>query len=362
VGPLLDEAYVATGQVLHVFRNFPLDFHPNATPAAQAAYCIGQQGPELFWQMHDWLFANQDTWSGAEDAAKQFRDQALAMGVDAAEYDACVSAPATLAFIQRDIAAGEQLGVQGTPAFFINDWFLGGAYPYEDFKATIDQALQGLHPPPTATPLPPGVAPYDPDPARPGLTYDGSPTRGNADANLVLIGFNDFQCPTCITFFNDVVPGIKSKYLDTGQMREVFKFFPSTAPNAAVASLCALDQGKFWEYADLLYSNADQWTDGDNAAMIGYAKSLGLDEAKFSQCLNDAPGKAQVDADTELVGQLGLPEPPFFILIDLKAQNGIPIPGTATAEQFDQAVQSLLNPPTPAPTVAPPTPAPTATP
>jgi protein-disulfide isomerase len=339
-----------------------LDFHPNAMPAAQAAFCAGRQAPKLFWEMHDWIFANQDKWASAQDAAKQFRDQALSIGVDATKFDACLSAAETAAAIQRDIQAGAQMGVQGTPAFFINDWFLGGAYPIEEFQATIEKAQQGLHPAPTPTPLPPGVAPYDADPNRPGLTYDGSPTRGKTDANLVLVSFNDFKCPNCTKFFKDVEPGVKTKYLDTGQMREAFKFFPNSAPNAAIASLCASDQGKFWEFHDLLYSNADKWTDGDNAAMLGYAKSLGLDEAKFSQCLKDAPGKAQVDADTALAGQLQLPQPPFFILIDLKAQNGVPIPGTVTAQQFDQAVQSLLNPPTPAPTPAPPTPAPTATP
>jgi protein-disulfide isomerase len=331
-------------------------------PAAVAAHCAGKQDPKWFWEMHDWLYANQEGWSSAQDAAKQFRDQALAVGVDAAKYDACVSAPETAAAIQRDLQAGAEMGVQGTPAFFVNDWFLGGAYPIEEFKATIEKAQQGLHPPPTPTPLPEGVAPYDADPARPGLTYDGSPTRGKTDANLVLVGFNDFKCPDCVKFFKDVEPVVKTKYLDTGQMREVFKFFPVSASSAAVASLCASSQGKFWEFHDLLYNNADKWNDGDNAAMIGFAKSLSLDEAKFSQCLQDAPGKAQLDADTELAGQLGLPQPPFFILIDLKAQNGLPIPGNVTAEQFDQAVQSLLNPPTPAPTPAPPTPVPTATP
>jgi protein-disulfide isomerase len=318
-------------------------------PAALAAACVGRQDPKWFWEMHDWIFANQDKWSGASDAAKQFRDQALAIGADGAKYDACVSSAVTTAAIQRDLQAGAEMGVSGTPAFFINDWFLSGAYPFEEFKANIEKALQGLHPPPTPTPLPPGVAPYDADPARPGLTYDGSPTRGKTDASLVLVGFNDFKCPNCTKFFKDVEPAVKTKYLDTGQMREVFKFLPLSAPGAAIASLCAASQGKFWEYHDLLYSNADKWSDGDDAAMIGYAKSLGLDEAAFSKCLKDAPGQAQLEADTELAGQLQLPEPPFFILIDTKSQNGAPMPGAVTVEQFDQTVQSLLNPPTPAP-------------
>ena len=118
-GPLLDEAYAATGKVVNVFRNFPLDFHPNAVPAAKAAYCAGQQDPKLFWAMHDWLFETQDTWAGAKDAADQFRKQAVAIGVDGAKYDACLTDAKTDAAIQRDQKDGAAQGVRGTPAFFI---------------------------------------------------------------------------------------------------------------------------------------------------------------------------------------------------------------------------------------------------
>ena len=82
--PLLYEAYIVTGKVVTVFRNFPLDFHANAVPAAKAAYCAGQQDPKHFWALHDWLFANQNGWANAGDAAAQFRTQALALGVDGA--------------------------------------------------------------------------------------------------------------------------------------------------------------------------------------------------------------------------------------------------------------------------------------
>ena len=94
-GPQLDAAYIATGKVLHVFRHFPLDIHPNAVPAAQAAYCAGQQDPKFFWGMHDWLFANQSTWSEDQAAAGQFRGQALVLGVDGAKYDTCLADAAT---------------------------------------------------------------------------------------------------------------------------------------------------------------------------------------------------------------------------------------------------------------------------
>ena len=150
-GPLLDEAYAATGKVVNVFRNFPLDFHPNAVPAAKAAYCAGQQDPKLFWAMHDWLFETQNTWTGANDAADQFRKQALAIGADGAKYDACLTDAKTDAAIQRDQKDGAAQGVRGTPAFFIvkskaegqaaEPKFISGALPFDQFAQAIDQAL-----------------------------------------------------------------------------------------------------------------------------------------------------------------------------------------------------------------------------
>ena len=354
-GPLLDESYVANGKVQHIFRNYPLDFHPNAKPAAIAAYCAGQGAPEFFWKMHDWLFANQGAWSDADatGAAAQFRAQAVTLGADGAKYDACVKAPETTAAIQRDLQEGSAMGINGTPAFLINDWRLDGAYPFEEFQRLIDKATQGVHPAPTATPLPEGVAPYDADPARPGRTYDGSPSNGDPKARLVLVSFEDYKCSACAEQAKTVEPALKAKYVDTGQMREVFKFFPIDAPKAAVASLCALDQGKFWEFSDLLFSKQPDWKDGDDAAMLAYAKGLGLDEAKFTQCLKDAPGQSQIDADQTLGQQIGMQGTPFFILIDTQAQTGTPIAGAISLDQFDQLIQGLLNPSTPTPTPTP---------
>lgn len=347
-GPLLDEAYVATGKVQHIFRHFPLSFHPNAMPSAVAAYCAGQQDPALFWALHDWLFANQSAWSSG-DAPASFREQALVAGADADEYDACVAAPEATAAIERDLAEGMKLEIAGTPAFYINDWFLGGAYPFEAFQDAIAKAEQGIHPPPTPTPLPEGVAPYDADPQRPGMTYDGSPTRGEADARLILVAFDDFKCPDCRKHFEDIEPMLKSKHLDTGEMREVFKFYAISAPHAAVASLCALEQGKFWEFHDLLYEEQDAWTDGDNAKMLEYGDRLGLDGALLEACISDGRYRAQIEDEGGLAQQLGIVSAPSFVLIDTQANTGLPIQGALTPEDFEAVIQRLLNPPTPTP-------------
>jgi protein-disulfide isomerase len=143
--------YVKTGKVFQVYRNFPLDFHANAPAAAYAAICAGDQDPQLFWEMHDWLFQNQGTWQDAQDAATIFRNQAAALGADAAKFDACIADPKTKAQVEKDLQDGAALGVRGTPAFFIYKMQngqptgdprpLSGALPFPQFSQVLDELL-----------------------------------------------------------------------------------------------------------------------------------------------------------------------------------------------------------------------------
>jgi protein-disulfide isomerase len=359
-GPLLDEAYIATGKVVAFYRHFPLQqIHPNAMPAAKASYCAGQQAPKYFWEMHEWIFANQSVWSSAADAAAQFRKTAVSFGVDGGKYDACLTDPKTEARINRDLEDGAGLGIQGTPAFFINDWFLAGAYPFSEFQKVIAKAEQGLHPPPTPTPLPPNVQPYDADPARPGFTYDGSPSLGEAKAPVLVFVFSDFGCPACVEFAKNVQPALREKYVKTGQVRLVYKFLPISAPKTALAAFCAAAQGKFWEFSDSLTANQGQWKEGDNAAMSGYARALGLDTGKFDKCLADAAGQEQLDADIDLADQIQATQAPYFLVLNPIAQTGVRVPNLVPLEQFEKAIQDIAKPKAAAPS-AQPTPAPVA--
>ena len=175
-----------------------------------------------------------------------------------------------------------------------------------EFQKVIAKAEQGIHPAPTPTPLPPNVQPYDADPTRPGFTYDGSPTLGSDKAPVVVFIFSDFNCRTASHSAKTVEAGLREKYVKPGQVRLVYKSVPITAPKTGIAALCAADQGKFWEFYDRLVAEQGKWKDGDNAAMSGYAKALGLDTAKFEKCLTDAPGQAQLDADLELAQQVNV--------------------------------------------------------
>jgi protein-disulfide isomerase len=146
-----------------------------------------------------------------------------------------------------------------------------------------------------------------------------------------------------------VEPTLRDKYIKAGQVRWVFKFAePSQggAPNAAAASLCALDQGKFWEYRDALYAQQSEWKDEDKAALTGYAKTLGLDEAKFTKCLNDAPFQTQFDSDIAIAQQqIGVDRLPYFLLLNPTKQSGTRLPGAVSIADIDKVVDQLLNPP-----------------
>jgi protein-disulfide isomerase len=301
--------------------------------------------------MHDWLFANQNIWSGVQDTTAQFRKQAVAFGVDGAKFDTCLSASATQSRIQRDLQDGAKMGVEGTPAFFINDWFLAGAYPYEDFQRTIEKALQGLHPPPTPTPLPAGVQSYDVDPNRPGLTYDGSPTLGDAKASLLMFVFEDLQNTDVAQYVKTVEPTLREKYVKSGQMRMLVKLFPVSAPKAAAAALCAADQGKFWEFREALLAHLIEWQDGDEAAMTSYAKAVGLDEARFKNCLADPATQARVDEAANFGQRVGVPDVPAFLFVDLRQNKVVSnIVGAPPLADFESKIQAALNPPAATPT------------
>jgi len=122
------------GKVRLVFRDYPLPFHDKATKAAEAGQCANEQ--KKFWEMHDYMFANQDGL-----AVEQLKAGAKSKGLDAKQFDACLDSGKFASNVQEDLKAGQALGVEGTPHFFINGRVLSGAQPYEKFKEVIDSEL-----------------------------------------------------------------------------------------------------------------------------------------------------------------------------------------------------------------------------
>ena len=123
-------------QVRIVYRQFPLDsIHPEARAAAEASLCAAEQ--ELFWPYHDVLFANA-TALAAPDLAR-YAEQ---VGADLPAFNACVAERRYQAQVQRDVDEGQEAGVDGTPAFFVNGILLSGAQPVDEFVRLIEDELR----------------------------------------------------------------------------------------------------------------------------------------------------------------------------------------------------------------------------
>ncbi len=138
----IQEDYVKTGKVKIVYRNFPLEFHPQAFPAAEAGACANEQGK--FWEMHDKLFRGQQDWAGSPKAAQTFSSYAKSIGLDSKQFDSCMTTHKFADGIRKDSIDGVALGVNGTPSFFINGKPLSGAMPYETiFKPIFEAELAG---------------------------------------------------------------------------------------------------------------------------------------------------------------------------------------------------------------------------
>ena len=126
--------YIDTGKAKYVYRDFPLSFHPEAQPAAEAAECADEQGK--FWEFHEGVFSNQAT-MGRE----LYLNLAGELGLNAAQFTQCIDSGKYRQEVQNDFAYGSQVGVSGTPTFFINGIQLVGAQPYQAFQQVIEAEL-----------------------------------------------------------------------------------------------------------------------------------------------------------------------------------------------------------------------------
>lgn len=147
VGKELDRKYVQTGRVQWVFVNLPLHTHRLAWVAAEAALCAGAAG-DLFWPMHERLFAEQQRWSAMDDPGPFFARTARELGVDQAEYAACVAQDRVAPLILQDFGSGISAGITGTPTFIVmkgDDVVerLVGLQSVADWSRILDAALGG---------------------------------------------------------------------------------------------------------------------------------------------------------------------------------------------------------------------------
>lgn len=122
------------------FRHFPLvQIHPNAFLAARAAEAAGLQGK--FFEMHDLLYENQDSWKSAPNVNAVFEGYAQQLGLDVAKFKTDAASEQANATINADIKAGQAIGANSTPTFVLNGQKIENPTTPEDFKKVIDEAI-----------------------------------------------------------------------------------------------------------------------------------------------------------------------------------------------------------------------------
>lgn len=119
------------------FKQFPLPFHNHAEQAAVASLCANEQSADLFWKMHDDMFANQETALDPEGLKKT----AKKIGVKTEAFEKCLSENKYLGQVKADMEEGKKIGVKSTPTFFVNGQLVSGAQPMEVFAEIIDEEL-----------------------------------------------------------------------------------------------------------------------------------------------------------------------------------------------------------------------------
>lgn len=299
--------------------------------------------------MHDHLFETVGEWGGQENLTELFKGYAAEQGLNTDAFVACLESGETAAQVQAEVERGDAAGTGGgAPAFFVNDWFVSGAQPFEVFQETIEAALRGEHPPPTPTPaptptpLPEGAMPFDPNPEQPGYTYTGDAFCGSEEAEITLAGFVDFQSPENRSHFLKEWAELEKEYLGPGKLRLMVKHFPAIDHTqgftAAEAAECAGQQGDFCSMYDLLFTNQDEWSQLDDVTTTfkEYAAELDLDANAFATCLDEGQTSDKVMQDFTIGQQNEFPPAPVFFIF--KGQQG----GYAPPDQLREAIEQLL--------------------
>lgn len=169
---------------------------------------------------------------------------------------------------------------------------------------------------------------------------DTDATFGKADSNVKVVVFSDFQCPYCKILYQ-TLRNTMNQYKD--RVAFVYKHLPldihAQANSSALASECAQEQGKFWEYADKLYQNQTSWSNTkDTVAFKNYARMIpGMNANQFNQCLDDKKYQDRVDTDKKEAGDFGISGTPAIFIND-QFENG-----AMTADQLKKAIDDKLN-------------------
>ncbi len=194
------------------------------------------------------------------------------LGLKADQFNQCLDSSKMASLVQTDQDSGVKVGVNGTPATFINGYMISGAQPNKVFKDTLDLLLAGGNfdnlsedkkylADGNAGNGEVGVLGQTGQADRTKLVVEvgNLPVLGDPNAPITVVEYSDYQCPFCERFYSDAENVIKD-YVKSGKVKFYYRDFPLTsihpgAQKGAEAARCAGEQNKYWEFHDLVFKN-----------------------------------------------------------------------------------------------------------
>lgn len=181
------------------------------------------------------------------------------------------------------------------------------------------------------------------------LIRNGSPFQGKVSAPITIIDFSDFQCYLCNRFVKNTEPLMNQSYIQTGKVALVFNHLPNRgfdSKGAALAAQCTNDQGKFWQFHNLLYSNQKAidsgWVSKEN--LKNFASQIpGLDIKRFDRCFDSEKYKSFVQKDIELALSFGFKETPSFIVENSNGSSQETMSGALPFESFKAVIDKKIS-------------------
>jgi protein-disulfide isomerase len=331
-----------------VWKNYPLPFHKHATPAANVSIeALKEKGNDAFWTAHDKLLA-----------ANEMDDDKLValakdMGLDGDKVAAAIKDNKYKDVIAADQASAEDLGVRGTPRFYVNGRVIDGAQPVDKFKKIIDEELV------KADAKVKGGTPIEKlyvETIKDGkggpvvvTVPPNAPFKGPKDAKVVIQIWSDYQCPFCRRFetpqpteagFDPQTGGLRvvsEKYGD--KVKLVWRNLPLPMhPNAKPAAILALEaqaekgNDAFWKVHDELFQQADL----SEAGLKVIADKYGINWDKVQDAIKNDKFKDSLEADEKAAHDVEIGGTPSFI-INGKINRGF-MAGPQLAAMIDAAL------------------------
>jgi protein-disulfide isomerase len=337
------------GVVRVVWMNYPLPFHRQARPAAEAAMGVfSLAGADAFWKFYRSAFESK----ALDDAS--FETWARAAGVaDVAAWHAGLASHSWAGAVDADMAEADALGVRGTPTFFVNGVAVVGQQSFEELKGVVDEQVAAAKAKLAAGTPPerlyaelsrenrakaPKEQDEDQEPPEDTKTVfkipvDRSPQRGSKKALVTIVEFADYQCPYCAAA-EPMLASLRKKYGD--DLRIVFKDLPldfhdhaEPAAEAALEVRAEKGDAAFWSMHDALFTHHASLADD---SLVKLATDLGARPDAVRAAITKHTHSREIDEDLALADDFGVAGTPNFFI------NGRHLVGLQAQEKFEAII------------------------